>query len=281
MILKYPFQSVNQRAVYLIRPEHEIGKMDYDDDAGEIDSTVIFKQEASELTSLRNLEEALAKFGFSKDDRVTRREMVVMYRQIKKEMEKEIFSLANSSRYAEAKEMRANLNNIRHDFDHLQISGVEAVRNEQNEQFRKASSELISSLKYQQSVSVEELDRYIENQWENHRLYRSIQNENLEQTISLIPRPSMRYSKRLIELFKSEYNLNRLHQYDEAIKVRAMIDKILPKERDAFYKAFDDSIEKKRRKLRQDQKIDDGRLEEKLKRTQWNEIRRRELEMKV
>lgn len=247
----------------------------------EIDATVIFKQDAGDLTSVKTFEEAIGRFGFTKDDRVTRREMVVMYKQIKTAMEKEIFELANSSRYAEAKEMRSDLNNIRHEFDHLQVSGVEAVRKEQNEQFSLASEELLRNLKNQHSVSVEELDQHIDNQWQNHEFYKSIQNENLEQAISKIPRPNMRYSKRLIELFKSEYNLNRLHQYDEAIKVRLMIDKILPKEREAFYKAFDASIEKMRKKLADEQKLDDGRLEEKLKGTRWTDIRRRELEMKI
>lgn len=88
----------------------------------------------------------------------------------------------------------------------------------------------------------------------------------------------MRYSKRLIELFRAEYNLNKLKQYDEAIKVRRMIDKLLPIEEKRFYDNFDASIRRQREKLAETQAFEDNRFEEKLKAIEWKEIRRRERE---
>lgn len=251
------------------------------DDSNELDSTVIFKQDATELTTVQNLEDALLRYGYAKDDRISHRELVIIYKQIKSAMEAEIFKLANSSAYADAKEMRARLTNLRKEFDDLQLCGVQKVRTEQNEIFEKASSELTRKLKVEHSVSIEEVEKYIQDKWEENDLFRDIETENLEQAIAKIPRPTMRYSKRLIELFKSEYNLNKLKQYDEAIKVRRMIDKILPVEQMKFYKHFDESIERMRVKLAKHQRTDHARLEEKIKKYEWTEYRRREKEMKT
>ena len=69
------------------------------DEDNEIDVSTFFKQEASDLASVGDLNGTLNRFGFSSDDRINRRELVQMYGAVNKEMEKEIYSLANSNRY--------------------------------------------------------------------------------------------------------------------------------------------------------------------------------------
>ncbi len=108
----------------------------------EVDSSVMFKQEEGQLTTVFDLEDALNSFGYSKDDRISKRESVLIYSKIKDSMESEIFTLANTTAYAAAKEMRARLTNLRQEFDQLQLVGVETLRNEQVEFFRKDSSEI-------------------------------------------------------------------------------------------------------------------------------------------
>lgn len=75
--------------------------------------------------------------------------------------------------------------------------------------------------------------------------------------------------------------LIKLCQYEEAKKVRFMIDRILPKETKDFYAAFDASIEAMREKLRRKQTDQHLRKEEKIKSIQWDDIRRREMERKT
>lgn len=251
------------------------------EDSLELDSTVIFKQDAEELTTVQNLEDALNRFGFTKDDKISRRELVTIYNHVRKEMEPEIFRLANTARYAEAKEMRARLTAIRAEFDGLQLNGAANIRAEQQKLFQKGSKELIDKVTGEHSQQLDSLERFMEEKAKKHELYQEIETHNLEQQISLIPRPPVRYSKRLIELFKSEYNLNKLKQYDEAIKVRRMIDKLLPLEEKRFYERFDQDIENKRKKLEDQQRTDQMRFEEKIKKTEWNDIRRREKEMNM
>lgn len=250
-------------------------------DTNELDATLLFKQEADQLTTVQDLKDALSRFGFSPDDKITRRELVTIYNQIKRAMEPEIFRLANTSRYAEAKEMRGRLTNLRAEFDHLQLSGYGNVRNEQQSIFSKASQEVLRNTSTKHMEELRSQEDTFQHLQEKHELFHQIETANLEAKISLIHTPNVRYSKRLIELFKSEYNLNKLKQYDEAIKVRRMIDKLLPLEEKKFYQKFHDGIDKMRKNLQKYQEEDDRRFEEKLKSIEWTNLRRREREMKV
>lgn len=250
-------------------------------DDNELDATTIFKQDADQLTTVQDFEDALLRFGFTKDDKISRRELVGIFTQIRNAMEPEIFHLANSGRYGEAKEMRARLTNLRAAFDDLQLGGASKIRREQEELFERGSVELSKKLQDAHRQSIAELEDTFAHETTIHSLHREIQSTNLEQTLSKIERPNLRYSKRLIELFKAEYNLNKLKQYDEAIKVRRMIDKLLPVEEKKFNDQFDQSIRRQREKLAEAQEFENNRFEEKLKATEWKEIRRRESEAKV
>lgn len=55
--------------------------METADDCGEVDVSALFQQEASELIHVHNLESTLNKFGYSKGDRIERRELVLMYKK--------------------------------------------------------------------------------------------------------------------------------------------------------------------------------------------------------
>jgi len=255
--------------------------MDDGDEDFELDASVIFKQEADQLTTVQDLEDALNRFGYSKDDRISRRELVLIYKKIHDEMEHEIFRLANSSCYVEAKEMRHRLTHLREEFDNLQLLGVANLRIDQEKHFEKASSHIKFDLAKSQDKSSLDLTAMLDQQRENEEFFHTIQNDNLDQTISKIARPKMRYSKRMIELFRAEYGLNKLKEYDEAIKVRKMIDKLLPKEEKKFYTHFEKTVETKRVNLAKIHEDDNARLEEKLRKIQWNHIRQKEQEVNL
>lgn len=250
-------------------------------DENELDATTIFKQDADQLTSVQDFEDALSRFGFTKHDKISRRELVGIFTQIRDCMEPEIFRLANSGRYSEAKEMRARLTNLRAAFDDLQLGGAAKIRHEQEDLFQKGGMELIRKLQDAHSQSIAELEDTFSHETTKHNLHREIQTTKLEQTLSKIERPNMRYSKRLIELFKAEYNLNKLKQYDEAIKVRRMIEKLLPIEEKKFNDHFDATIHRQREKLAATQEYENNRFEEKLKAIEWKEIRRRDNETNI
>jgi hypothetical protein len=91
----------------------------------------------------------------------------------------------------------------------------------------------------------------------------------------------MKYRKRTQELIRAEDELIKLDQYEDARKVRYMLERILPKEEKEFYSAFNVSIEDKRKNLRLKQSEEDVKLDEKLKGILWNDLRKRERNISV
>jgi hypothetical protein len=247
----------------------------------EVDSKLMFAQEATQLTKVDSLDAVLEKFGYSKDDRINRRELVIMYKKVEKEMEDEIYRLANSGQYDRAKEMRARLTSLKEEFGNLQTNGVVVNCRDQVTNFQKASGELLQILakrQHEQEEAVRDSCRSMESEME---LFQQIERENLELQLSRIHKPPMKYSKRMIELFKAEHELIKLHQYEDARKVRRMIDRILPGEERAFHDNFEASLNAKRERLAKMQMIKRQQQEEKLKATQWKDIRARELAAKM
>lgn len=251
---------------------------DVDPEDYEVKSETVFKQKATELASVRNLEETLARFGYAKDDRIERREMVQMYKAVEKDMEKEIARLAADTCFDDAKRLRETLTRLKGEFCNLQTDATGYLLREQSGMLEKAKSIMLKEQRLQHTQDIGSLTCTLDEARGAEHLLHDIQTENLEKQISRIKRPHVKHSKRMIELFKAESGLIKLCQYEEAKKVRLMIDKILPGEEARFYAAFDDKINKMRTNLVAKQKENCALQEESLKAIQWKDRRRRELE---
>jgi hypothetical protein len=170
----------------------------------EIDVSNVFKQAASNLVTVSSLDDSLNRFGYSSDDRIDRRELVLMYSSIKGEMETEISHLAHDSAYDDAKKLRSKLTFLKSEFSGLQTSGARLIRDDQLVHFEKASGALIADVKRKNDLSYQEALRKCEHIRNDIAQLHDIQLEKLEKDISKRVQPHMKYSKRLIELFKAE-----------------------------------------------------------------------------
>jgi len=177
--------------------------MDYDEDY-EIDTAAVFKQKASELATVSDLDGTLKKFGFAKDDRIERREMVLMYTAVEKDMETEIKRLASDTCFDEAKATRETLTKLRGEFCCLQTDATGTMLRDQSSFLDKARGQMYSNLNdkhdEEQDYVMEQLNRARVGERKKH----DIQTENLDKVISRIRRPPVKYTKRMIELFKAE-----------------------------------------------------------------------------
>lgn len=246
----------------------------------EIDASNMFKEAASNLSTVTSLDESLNRFGYNSDDRIERRELVLMYSSIRDEMEKEIHTLAHDSAYDAAKEMRGRLTELRSDFGRLQTDGAKLIRDDQCQLFEKGSSRLLSDTKKRHTVEMERIEEIGEEMREDLAKTHEIQKENLEKALMRMKLPRTKYSKRLIELFKAESGLIKLCEYEEARKVRYMIEKILPGEVKRNEEVFEFVKQSKREELAKAHKEDVNRLEEKIKALIWKDKRRRDTEQK-
>ena len=247
----------------------------------ELDANIYYKEKVHiNVNDMVDLKATLSIFGYDVDDRIERRDVVNIYRSVEREMEKEIASLAHHGHYSAAKLMRSRLTKLRYDFDEILVRGEKIIRHDQLILFDKAKTKHYTNIKESQNSLESNDNEIILDLTDDMKLTHKIEWQKLNKKISKIPRPRMMYSKRAIELMKAEHELIRLCQYDDAEKVRLMLNKLLPVEKKNFYKDFDDRIEKMRIDLREKQKIDETKLGEKTKIISWNGIRKREKEEK-
>jgi len=196
-------------------------------------------------------------------------------------MEKEIYNLSHTQKYNEAEELRERLHTLRKEFESLQTDGVKVIHHDQVKEFHKSQKLLLDKVKDSNSMQEHDVKSLCQQLRKNQTRYHEIEWENLELTISRIPIPRMKYRKRTQELIRAEDELIKLDQYEDARKVRYMLERILPKEEKEFYSAFNASIEDKRKNLRLKQSEEDVKLDEKLKGILWNDLRKRERNINV
>jgi phage host-nuclease inhibitor protein Gam len=147
-------------------------------DHDEIDASKVFRQSASDLISVKDLDMVLERFGYSKNDRIDRRELCMMYGTVKKNMEEEIGRLAHTSQYEDAKEMRQRLTKLRNEFDNLQTNAIKSSHNDQTKQIEKASHIIEKSLKTELKSQESNVNEYCKVIEKNQQKYHNIENEN-------------------------------------------------------------------------------------------------------
>jgi hypothetical protein len=151
-----------------------------DDIEDEVDSKTVFVQAATNLTECSSLEGVLERFGYSKEDRINRRELVLMYKAVEKEMEAEIYRLANTAYYDEAKEMRARLTRLRGEFGGLQTTGVKVTHRDQVTNFEKATKQITTIIKTKQSSQAEGVEEKCRHLLDDQIRFHEIEREKLE-----------------------------------------------------------------------------------------------------
>lgn len=170
----------------------------------EIDSSIFYKQIESNLTNLTNLNDSLNRFGYKKDDRIERRDTVYIYNTIKNEIENEINDLTSNNNYKTAKEMRNQLNYLKNEFCQLQITNAKLIRDDQNDNFIKGKRQHINDIKRRHINEEQNILNYCNELRNDLNKTHEIERENLELKINQIKKLPTVYSKRLIELLKSE-----------------------------------------------------------------------------
>ena len=99
---------------------------------------------------------------------------------------------------------RERITKLRNEFCGLQTDATASLLRDQSSHFSKATGLMWKKLYMEHANEVQELEKVIERAREDERKRHDIQQENLELQITRIPRPRVKYSKRMIELFKAE-----------------------------------------------------------------------------
>jgi hypothetical protein len=246
----------------------------------EIDMSTVYKQAASNLKTVTNLNDSLSRFGYTKDDRIDRRDMVIMFHTIRTEMEEEIHNLAHDSAYDSAKEMRTRLLQLKNEYNSLQENGETSRRIEQQQLFQSGENQHLNELKRRHLIEEQNILQKCQELKNNLIQTHLIEKENLELKIRQMKKLPTVYSKQTIELLQAESSLIALNDYEEGRKVRQLIDKKLLVEESESEKEYSRRNEMRREALDEAHVEDQARLDEKIKGIIWTDKRRREGELK-
>lgn len=242
-------------------------------EGSELPTATVRRQVVSSLHTVTDLADALSRHGLSKDDRIDRRDQVLMFRKIEREMKTEIARSARVGKYDDAKDCEARLGALRTEFDWLLTLPEARSRTEQVDSFGSAAAKMYERLEDDNFVTTGTLERTIRELRDDQVKTFQIEHENLELQLSRLNKPPMAYSKRLADLVRAEAGLIRCLQFEDARNVRRMIDKLEPKERrahDAHWQAY---LDRRRRELVEKHAADSQRLDENIKAMQMNAAR--------
>lgn len=189
----------NTRYRCIRKREHTKAVMD-----NELSTDTFMPGRMAELATVRNLDDALHRYNLDRNDRIGRREQVQIYREIEDNIYSELQSLSSTRRYDEANDLADRLVQLRQEFDQLQVAAEARLRKEQVDIFDEASSRLLSEARVESSRQAKAVDRLCRELSEStHRLH-EIQRENLDLEIRSMSVPQTKYSKRYLELQRSE-----------------------------------------------------------------------------
>ena len=172
--------------------------------AHEISSDTFKTRPIDQLATVTSLDDALARYNLSRNDRIGRREQVQIYQELESNFRQELKSLSDTRRIDEANEMLRRLEGLREEFEDLQISGESRFRQDQIQTFEQASTKVWSQSRNERIRHNEETKRHCAALTEHIHHLHEIQRENLELEIKRMPIPNTKHSKRCLELQRTE-----------------------------------------------------------------------------
>uniref|UniRef100_A0A7S2V0Q4 EF-hand domain-containing protein n=1 Tax=Fibrocapsa japonica TaxID=94617 RepID=A0A7S2V0Q4_9STRA len=210
------------------------------------------------------MREAFQRFDLNHDDRIDRREQVLMYKTIQLEMEEELKNLTANGMYEEARSLESRLMNLRQEFEDLHHQDFSRQHDDQTRMLRSAKQKFRENLKATHQKEKRDVEIFCRDKEEEMAHLHKVQLAQLEMELASTPMPKIKFSRRLLELQNSERNLSRQKQYEEAKAVRRMIDHLQPREEEEFRKKFEQQLQRRRDLLDKKQEEERKRLAEKL-----------------
>lgn len=292
-------------------PNENMSIHDFSQDEYELDVELLSNtRDTGDLGDVSNLQDALNRHGFEIDDNIPRRELVLIYHQTKNNIRNAMNSAARNGQYERANILKGRLNGLRQDYDNRQKALIQRNIQTQERYFLQAEEVIKHKLKEMQHQDAKNLrdtcfkkeidfrDTFtIKKDKLNEKLSTTFLKDSSDEFISsrdhygTSSRPTTRentarpagikyrYSKRMIELLKAEHYLNELCQYDDAKRVRLMIDKLKPKEEEEYYiNNYVKKIERLEANLMKEEKTERLKLDESIKRLEWKNFRQKELQ---
>lgn len=237
-----------------------------DDDVAEEDFRAILMRmdEDKHLAGVTNIKEAFDAFDLNADDVIDKREQILMYKQITAALEEELRIMGSIGAYDEATRFRQQLVHLRKEFEMLQRKYERQRQAKERKLFQKAGTLMVRQAETKWSNEVALVEGDCQDREKDLRATHEWEVLELEREIRRQPPPRIKFSKELLELKSAEANLTQLKRFEEAKNVRKKINRVEPVETQRFIAAVAMRNERRRVGLRERQRVERQRLQEKV-----------------
>ncbi|CAM9277712.1 unnamed protein product [Chrysoparadoxa australica] len=216
--------------------------------------------DAGKLWRCTTLDEVVGQFGYAPGDRIPRRDQVMIFKRLERAIVGKKAELVEAGNYVQIMQLDDTLEKLRHQFQDLQMRDARKDHAYQKNLFEVSQSITLSTRSdAQKKMLARQEGELVMDEAELAHIH-MIQRENLDLELSWLPEPRVKYSKKFLELRKSEESLVRLRQYKDAQVVRKMMEKMRPVEEKKFMELREQGMERKKQLLLQRQQRDRDKL---------------------
>mmetsp|Transcript_11192 Transcript_11192/g.20805 ORF Transcript_11192/g.20805 Transcript_11192/m.20805 type:complete len:348 (-) Transcript_11192:2348-3391(-) len=216
------------------------------------------------LIQIDSLKDGFRLFGVHEGDRIDTRDLVIMTSTIEDELKQVKNELQEKRDYDAAAHVRDRLSAIRNEFELILTDSERQRQAKESINFDKATLKLrnneYTSFKQRKS----KLDAMCQKRIESLARTHELQRQNLEEYIENTRRPSIRYSKGLLDAMHSEKHMRNLNQFEEAKSLDRHISRDRPKEIAKHEDAINHKFKVLRNTLKARQEFEVVKLKEKL-----------------
>jgi hypothetical protein len=226
-----------------------------------------------------SLKDAFAQFDLNEDDIIDTREQVSMYNELKGSMQTVLDEFSSHGMYDQAIDLRDRMVSLRKQFEQMQKKAEIDRQENEEKQLREAGNIIRKTRLKEWGQRQINLQHHLKAQHDDLVEVHRVQTHQLEEEMSIIPKPIIKFSTNMLAMKNSEKELVKQLRFEEAKSLRKRIDVLEAREVGSYEKRLEAADEMRRQRLQDSQAVDDKKRLQMSKKFEWSQARHKERDM--
>jgi hypothetical protein len=183
--------------------------------------------------------------------------------------------------YDQAIDLRDRMVALRKQFEQMQKKAEIDRQENEEKQLREAGNIIRKTRLKEWGQRQINLQHHLKAQHGNLVEVHRVQTHQLEEEMSIIPKPIIKFSTNMLAMKNSEKELVKQLRFEEAKSLRKRIDVLEAREVGSYEKRLEAADEMRRQRLQDSQAVDDKKRLQMSKKFEWSQARHKERDMMV
>jgi hypothetical protein len=227
------------------------------------------KGRTASISTVKSVQDAFREFGFASDDKINRRDQILMYNEVMATLKNSLAELIANNMYDAATELRNRIPVLRTSFMKMQSDQEQLRQVHERQSLQKAQAITKHSRTAFWGAKTGNLGQKQKMVAEDLEIKHALQKKQLEDDIACTPEPTINYSTRLLAMRSAEKSLAVGGRFAEAKQVMKRADKLEEKEVEAFRMKLAAVKRRRRNDLVKVQERDLAKHSRLVKRADW------------